>query len=142
MGTLSEHSRQLSHGLEHLTLQSNRNAALDFLKLVSTGHVKQAFSLYVGTTFKHHNPFFQSGALSLLNAMGDNAKQNPHKEFTVHHVIAENNLVAVHGHVRLNPNDLGFALVHVFRFSGGRIVEMWDLGQEVPSSSPNTDGMF
>jgi predicted SnoaL-like aldol condensation-catalyzing enzyme len=141
MGTLSE-NRTSHGGLDHLTLQSNRNAAADFLRLVSTGHVKQAFSLYVGTTFKHHNPFFESGALALMNAMDANAKANPHKEFIVHHVVAEHNLVAVHGHVRHNPKELGFALVHIFRFSGGRIVEMWDLGQEVPSSSPNSDGMF
>jgi predicted SnoaL-like aldol condensation-catalyzing enzyme len=32
--------------------------------------------------------------------------------------------------------------VHIFRFEQGRIVELWDLGQEVPESSPNQYGMF
>ena len=34
------------------------------------------------------------------------------------------------------------AAEHIFRFAGDRIVEMWDVGQEVPASSPNTNGMF
>jgi predicted SnoaL-like aldol condensation-catalyzing enzyme len=32
--------------------------------------------------------------------------------------------------------------VHIFRFRGDKIVELWDLGQEVPESSPNENGMF
>jgi hypothetical protein len=32
--------------------------------------------------------------------------------------------------------------VHILRFERGRIVEMWDLGQEIPEDSPNALGMF
>ena len=34
------------------------------------------------------------------------------------------------------------AVVHFFRFEKGRIAEMWDVGQEIPSDSPNENGMF
>jgi predicted SnoaL-like aldol condensation-catalyzing enzyme len=44
--------------------------------------------------------------------------------------------------VRLKPGDLGVALVHIFRFADGRIVELWDVGQPVPEESPNQYGMF
>jgi predicted SnoaL-like aldol condensation-catalyzing enzyme len=125
-----------------LVQRSNKDAAIDFMHLVSTGHVRQAFAQYVDKSFKHHNPFFAAGANALLSAMEDNAKQNPDKQFTVHHAIAEGNLVAIHGHVRHQPKEIGFALVHVLRFKDGKIVEMWDLGQAIPASSPNVDGMF
>lgn len=55
---------------------------------------------------------------------------------------AEGELVAVHSHVRQKPGDLGAAVVHIFRFEKGRIVELWDLGQPVPEKSPNQYGMF
>jgi len=32
--------------------------------------------------------------------------------------------------------------VHIFRFEGERIAELWDLGQPVPDGSPNEDGML
>ena len=38
--------------------------------------------------------------------------------------------------------ERGFAVVHIFRFDGDRIVELWDLAQEVPDHSPNANGMF
>ena len=50
-------------------------------------------------------------------------------------------VVAVHSHVRQKPDDLGAAVVHIFRFENGRIVELWDLGQEAPAQSPNQYGM-
>jgi predicted SnoaL-like aldol condensation-catalyzing enzyme len=44
--------------------------------------------------------------------------------------------------VRQNPDDRGGALVHIFRFHGDRVVELWDIGQPVPEDSPNENGMF
>jgi len=32
--------------------------------------------------------------------------------------------------------------VHLFRFEGDHIVELWDIGQPVPAESVNTNGMF
>lgn len=34
------------------------------------------------------------------------------------------------------------AVVHVFRFQGNLIAELWDVGQAVPENSPNEYGMF
>jgi predicted SnoaL-like aldol condensation-catalyzing enzyme len=74
--------------------------------------------------------------------MEENARQNPSKVLEVKRAIAEGELVAVHSHVRQKPGDLGAAVVHIFRFEQGRIVELWDLGQPVPEKSPNQYGMF
>jgi len=50
--------------------------------------------------------------------------------------------VAVLSHLRREQADIDIAVVHILRFSGGRIVEMWDVGQVVPKDSPNALGMF
>jgi predicted SnoaL-like aldol condensation-catalyzing enzyme len=42
----------------------------------------------------------------------------------------------------LNPGDSGVATIHIFRFEGDRIVELWDVGQAVPENSLNDNGMF
>jgi len=123
-------------------IDKHKDAAVTFLKLASSGKVHEAYSKFVGKGFRHHNPFFEGSAESLQKGMEENAKQNPDKVLDVKRVIAEDEFVVVHAHVRHKPGNLGFALVHIFRFENGLIVELWDLGQPVPEKSQNQYGMF
>ncbi len=50
--------------------------------------------------------------------------------------------MAVFSHVRQKAGDRGVAVVHIFRFEAGRIVELWDVGQPVPEETVNENGMF
>lgn len=120
----------------------NKDAAVSFLKMASSGDVREAYSKFVGANFKHHNPYFEGSAQTLMTAMEENARDNPNKTLNVKLAIAESDLVAVDTHVRQSPEDRGGAAVHIFRFEEGHIVELWDVGQEVPEESPNQYGMF
>jgi uncharacterized protein YndB with AHSA1/START domain/predicted SnoaL-like aldol condensation-catalyzing enzyme len=122
--------------------EGNKEAAISFLKLASSGKVREAYSRFVGAGFKHHNPFFEGSADALRNAMEENARQNPDKRLEVKHAIAEGSFVAVHAHVQHKPGERGAVVMHIFRFENGRIVELWDVGQPVPDESPNQYGMF
>ena len=125
-----------------MTTNQNKDAAVSFLKMASSGNVREAYSKFVGPEFKHHNPFFEGSAESLMNGMEENAHQNPNKVLDVKHAIAEGAFVAVHSYVRQNHDDPGGAVVHIFRFEDDRIVELWDVGQPMPKESPNQHGMF
>lgn len=120
----------------------NETAAVDFLRLASSGHVEEAYRKYVSADFRHHNPYFKGDAASLKAAMAENVRQFPNKTIDIYHTLEEGELVAVHARVKLNPNDQGFATIHLFRFEGDRIVELWDVGQAIPEESPNQYGMF
>ena len=121
---------------------SNKAAAISFLKLASSGKVKEAYQAYVGSNFRHHNPYFPGNAEALMTAMEENSAQNPDKTIEVQRALEDGDLVAVHAFVRLKPGDLGIATVHIFRFQDNRIVELWDVGQAVPEKSLNENGMF
>lgn len=75
-------------------------------------------------------------------AMEENAAKNPNKRFEVEFAIQEKDMVTVYSHIKQNPEDLGAAVVHIFRFKDNQIVEMWDVGQLIPEDSPNMNGMF
>jgi predicted SnoaL-like aldol condensation-catalyzing enzyme len=120
---------------------NNKQAAISFLKLVVAGNVRQAQETHLADGFKHHNPFFEGSAEPLLKGMQENAAQNPGKVLDVKHAIAEGDFVAIHSYVRHNPEEPGFVVVHIFRFEQGRIVELWDLAQQIPEKSPNQYGM-
>lgn len=119
-----------------------KEAAMDFLLLAASGKSREAFGLYVGSSFKHHNPFFPGDANSLMTSMEESAKKNPNKILEIQRALQDGDLVAVHSHVRQNPNDLGGAVMHIFRFQDNKVVELWDFGQEVPENSVNENGMF
>ncbi|NYV68670.1 ester cyclase [Heyndrickxia sp. FSL K6-6286] len=119
-----------------------KEKAVDFLQLVASGQVREAYQKYIGPNFLHHNPFFSGDADSLMNAMEEDATNNPQKILEVKRAIEEADTVAVHSHVRQNPDDLGWAIIHIFRFQDNQIVEMWDVGQAVPEDSPNENGVF
>ncbi len=121
---------------------SNKNAAVSFLEMVSTGKVDEAYSKFIGDGFKHHNPYFEGSAKALREGMKENAIQNPKKAIEVKRVIAEGEFVVVHFLVKHKPAELGFAVMHLFRFENGKIVELWDLGQPIPEESLNQHGMF
>src|SRR5580693_9908797 len=116
---------------------SRKQAAVSFLRLASSGKVREAHETYIAPGFRHHNPYFPGDADSLWAGMEKNAAQFPDKTFEVHHALEDADLVAVHLHVRLKPADPGIAVVHIFRFEGDRIAELWDVGQPVPEDSPN-----
>jgi predicted SnoaL-like aldol condensation-catalyzing enzyme len=119
-----------------------KEIAVSFLQLVASGKVREAYQNHIGPGFCHHNPFFRGDADSLMLAMEEDAAKNPHKVLEVKHSIEESDTVAVHSHVKQNPEDLGVAVVHIFRFQNEQIIELWDLGQAIPEDSPNENGMF
>jgi predicted SnoaL-like aldol condensation-catalyzing enzyme len=124
------------------TTMNKKEIAVSFLHLASSGKVREAYEKYVHPDFRHHNPYFKGDRESLLVAMEENALKNPNKFLEVQHVFEDGNLIAVHSRVQLKKDDSGIAVVHIFRFEGDRIVELWDVGQQVPKDSPNENGMF
>ncbi|MDW7733630.1 MAG: nuclear transport factor 2 family protein [Methanolobus sp.] len=123
-------------------INSNKEIAVSFLRLAAKGNVSEAYSKHIGPGFRHHNPFLEGSGEALMEAMEESVHQNPNQVLEVKQVIAEGDLVVVHSHVRQNPDDLGGAVVHIFRFENGHIAELWDIGQAIPTDSPNENEMF
>lgn len=121
---------------------SHKEIAVSFLQLVALGKVREAYQQYISSNFRHHNPYFLGDADSLMLAMEESAAMNPNKTLEVKLAIQEGDVVTVLSHVKQNPDDLGGAVVHIFRFQENLIVEMWDVGQPIPENSSNVNGMF
>ena len=119
-----------------------KDLAVSFLRMCAAGQAREAFAQHAAPRFRHHNPYFAGGAEAISAGMDDNARQFPGKALDIKRVIAERDLVALHSHVRMTPGDPGIAVVHIIRFEGDRVAELWDIGQQVPADSPNVNGMF
>jgi predicted SnoaL-like aldol condensation-catalyzing enzyme len=127
-------------------LQSKQDAkriVLDFFDLAFVKReAAQAAERYLGTEYKQHNPMAADGPEAFVGLIGAFLEQAPQMSFDLKRVIAEDDLIVLHYHLRMTPDDLGQAVVDIFRVEDGRIVEHWDVAQAVPAESANTNGMF
>jgi predicted SnoaL-like aldol condensation-catalyzing enzyme len=120
---------------------SRKDIAISFLQDAATGKVDAAYSK-VAPNFRHHNPYFPGDAESLKAGMAQAAAMFPNTTLVVKHVMVDGELVAVHSHVQHAANTLPIAAVHMFRFEGDAIAELWDVAMEGTQDSPNENGMF
>jgi predicted SnoaL-like aldol condensation-catalyzing enzyme len=127
---------------------NQKNIALEYFKLVSMGKFKEGMRFFA-TDCKTHNPFVSGSIEDLTDAMIEASKdlgaQNTEPEFTVKNVLADGELVAVHTELlnaKSKPSEGGLRQVHLFRFEGDKIVEYWDITQQILSNMPNASGAF
>jgi len=120
---------------------SRKEIALAFLNNIIAGKFDEAYAL-VSPTFRHHNPYFQGDAESLRKGMEENEAQHPNKTFEPKHVLVDGDFVAVHSRLQFDLNTPEMAVLHLFRFEGNQIAELWDVGQQAPQEMRNSNGMF
>ena len=123
-------------------MNTPKDIATNFLRMVIEGNIDQAYSQYVSPTMRHHNMHYPGDAQSLQKGMAESHENLPHKKLETKRVIAEGDTVAVHSHFRMQEGDIGFAVVHIFKIANDQIVEMWDIVQQIPEDSPNENGAF
>lgn len=104
--------------------------------------VRQAFESWVHPDYIQHKPTLPDGRDAVINFLEELLERYPERIFTIHRVIASDDLVAVHYHSQATPEDLGFAVVDIFRVEDCRMVEHWDVVQPVPEQSANDNTMF
>ena len=119
-----------------------REIALEFLRLCARGEVDAAFKRHVADDFVHHNPWFAHDRESLRWAMAQAAAAEPDKAFEPKQVVDGGDRIAVLSRLRRPAAGVEMAVMHLLRFEGGRIIELWDVGQQVPADSPNALGPF
>lgn len=127
---------------------ARKDVAFDYFKLVSAGKFKEGLRFFAPDC-KTHNPFISGNIETLTDAMITASKdidaQSEEPSFAVKNVLADGDLVAVHTELlnsKSNPSQGGLRQVHLFRFRGDKIVEYWDITQQVLPGMPNASGAF
>lgn len=122
-------------------VMTNREIVEDFLDLINRhGRVREAFERHVADEYIQHNPTAGNGredAIALVEGLSATPGFNP----AVKRMVAEGDLVAVHMHIQFEAQP-GLAVMDMFRLEDGKIVEHWDVIQEVPGQSASGNSMF
>lgn len=121
------------------------------LEEAATGFLDMAFNLgepsaaalkYVGGTFVQHNPQVADGVEPFIAFVTSMRSQFPEMHLETKRAIAQGEMVVTHSHLTLTPSEPRLALADFFRFEGGKVVEHWDVIQNIPDASANSNGMF
>ena len=104
--------------------------------------VRLAFETWVHPDYIQHKPTLPDGREAVIEFLEGLFKRAPGRIMTIHRIIASDDIVAVHYHSQANPEDLGFAVVDIFRVEDCQLVEHWDVVQAVPEQSENGNTMF
>lgn len=103
---------------------------------------REAIERYAGEDYIQHNPHVASGKQGFIEYFERMAAEYPGKRVDVKRVFAEGNHVILHCH-QIWPDGLEYAGIDIFRLDGaGKVVEHWDVLQELPETSANANGMF
>ena len=123
--------------------QDAKRVVLDFFDLAFVNREpEQARDRYLGATYTQHNPTAPDGVEIFPTLIGGLFAQAPEASFHLKRAVTENDTVVLHYNVKMFPDDLGQAVVDIFRVEDGRIVEHWDVMQPVPAEANNDNGMF
>jgi predicted SnoaL-like aldol condensation-catalyzing enzyme len=123
-------------------LEANKRTVLAFYDAaLSRLNVDEAVS-YFGPKFTNHNPRAQDGVEGFRALLAGVKAQFPGLQIDVKRAFADGDFVILHVQIRLQPEELGLAVVEIFRLEHGKIVEHWDVRQAMPDKSLNANGMF
>ncbi|MEW9137773.1 nuclear transport factor 2 family protein [Bacillus wiedmannii] len=122
--------------------EKNKKMVVDFYNEVFNKHNIDIIPKYVSEDYKQHNPFVADGRKAFMDFFQDDFVKNPNSSAEIKRVVAEGDTVALHVHSRTNSQDKGVAIVDIFRIKDGKIVEHWDVIQEIPNEAANNNTMF
>ncbi|PGW18325.1 nuclear transport factor 2 family protein [Bacillus cereus] len=122
--------------------EKNKKMVVDFYNEVFNKHNIDIIPKYVSEDYKQHNPFVADGRKAFMDFFKEDFVKNPNSSAEIKRVVAEGDTVALHVHSRTNSQDKGVAIVDIFRIKDGKIVEHWDVIQEIPNEAANNNTMF
>jgi predicted SnoaL-like aldol condensation-catalyzing enzyme len=122
--------------------EANKKVAVAFYEAAINKKDFAAAAGYLGPQYKQHNPTAADGADGLKAFIDFLKSRYPAQRGEIKRVIAEGDLVVLHVHSTRGDGTPGRAIVDIFRVVNGKVVEHWDVIQDIPEKASNTNGMF
>jgi predicted SnoaL-like aldol condensation-catalyzing enzyme len=97
---------------------------------------------FIAEDYLQHSSLAEPGRDALKRWLDFVRVESPQATQKIYRMFAEDDHVVSHQHVIRWPGDTGFAVVDIFRIENGRIVEHWDVVQEISASPVNPNSMF
>jgi predicted SnoaL-like aldol condensation-catalyzing enzyme len=122
--------------------EANKKLVREFYEKALNEKDYAAASKYLGSKYVQHNPRAADGAEGLKSYLEFLKGKFPKSRSEIKRVFAEGDHVILHVHAVREPGTKGQAIIDIFRVADGKIVEHWDVVQDVPDQALNSNTMF
>ena len=120
----------------------NKRNVVEFYEKALNQKDFEAASKYLGSRYTQHNPVAADGPEGLKAFIGFLRSKFPNSRSEIKRVFADGDYVIVHVHAIREPGTRGRAIIDIFKLENGKVVEHWDVAQDVPEKAANSNGMF
>jgi predicted SnoaL-like aldol condensation-catalyzing enzyme len=140
---------QVNTAAPRSTTEESRRALEGFARLLYMERNVEAMARYFDAHLIQHNAEIGDGGHGDDAFLERRRKLHPEEYLppdqfhtVVDNLMADGDLIAVKSHVYTNPKDRGRVFVDIWRVTGGKFVEHWDVIQPVPDTSLNQATMW
>ena len=123
-------------------MAANKKNVVEFYNKALNDKDFDAARPYMGSRYTQHNPVAADGPEGLKGFIQFLRDKFPHSRSEIKRVFADGDYVIVHVHAIREPGTRGRAIIDIFKLENGKVVEHWDVAQDVPEKAANSNGMF
>ena len=123
-------------------LEANKKAVIEFYEAGLNRKDFEAAAKFFGPRYIQHNPGAPDGIEGFKGFLAFLREKFPNSHSEIKKVFADGDFVILHVHALREPGTRGRAIVDIFRLENGKIVEHWDVAQDIPDKMPHNNGMF
>ena len=124
------------------TEEANLKLVVQFYEQFFNRHDVAKAAKVVSEDYKQHNPEVPDGKKPFVDYFSQFFKETPQSKARIVRTASSGDLVWLQVHSTNTPSDRGQAVLDIFRVKNGKIVEHWDIIQDVPAQSANENSMF
>jgi len=122
--------------------EQNKRTVVEFYEKGLNQKDFEAAAKYFGPRYVQHNPRAADGPEGFKALLQLLREKFPQSRSEIKRVFADGDYVILHVHTVREPGTRGVAIVDIFKLESGKIVEHWDVVQEIPEQAANPNGMF
>lgn len=122
--------------------ETNKKNVVEFYEKALNQKDFEAAFRYLGPRYTQHNPAAADGPEGLKAFIQFLRDKFPNSRSEIKRVFADGDNVIVHVHAIREPGTRGRAIIDIFKLDNGKIVEHWDVAQDIPEKAANPNGMF
>lgn len=122
--------------------EANKKVVVDLYEKGINQKDFEAAAKHLGPRYIQHNPRAADGAAGFKAFLDFLKAKFPNYRSEIKRVFADGDYVILHVHNIPEPGARGAAIVDIFRLENGKVVEHWDVRQDIPEKAANDNTMF
>jgi predicted SnoaL-like aldol condensation-catalyzing enzyme len=130
------------HAADETKLELNKKIVKEFYELAINKKDFEGASKYLGSRYIQHDQRAADGTDGLKDFIQFLHDKFPDSHSEIKRIFADGDYVILHVHAVRKKGTSGVAIVDIFRVQDSRIVEHWDVHEDILEKPANQNGMF